>query len=130
VSTINHRTICAERQTVRCASRQWLAAKLDEGQRSSGAINSLVPHWTVRCPKTGNQPITRFSTLAQLTIRCAPDSPVHPPTEGNQSLPNGAPMAPRSLGAIKRSPWCMEHYTKHPLNILQRRDFTITPLFH
>jgi hypothetical protein len=28
----------------------------------------------------------------------APDCPVRPRTEGNQSLPNGAPTAPRSLG--------------------------------
>jgi hypothetical protein len=39
-------------------------------------------------------------------------------------------MTSRSLGAIKGTPWCMEHYTKHSLNILQRRDFANTQLFH
>jgi hypothetical protein len=48
----------------------------------------------------------------------APDCPVCPRTEGNQSLPNGAPTAPGSLGAIKGTPRRMEKYTKHPLNIL------------
>jgi hypothetical protein len=53
---------------------------------------------------------------------------MHPRTEGNQSLPNGAPMAPMSLGAIKGTPRRIEHYTKHLLNILQHRDITFTPL--
>jgi hypothetical protein len=52
---------------------------------------------------------------------------VRPRTEGNQSLPNGAPTAPRSLGAIKGTPRRMEHYTKHPLNIIRYRD-TVTTL--
>jgi hypothetical protein len=34
----------------------------------------------------------------------APDYPVRPLTEGNQSLPNGAPMASRSLRDIKGTP--------------------------
>jgi hypothetical protein len=63
-------------------------------------------------------------------VRCAPDNLVHPRTEGNQSLPNGAPTAPNSLGAIKGTPRRMDQYTKHPLNILQRRDFANTYLVH
>jgi hypothetical protein len=124
VSAIIHRTIHVERRIIRCVSHQHLVATSVKGQRSSGARDSPVP------PKTGNQPITRFSTHALFTVRCAPDSPVHRRTEGNQSLPNGGPTAPRSLGAIKGTPRCMKHYTKHLLNILQRRDFAITPLFH
>jgi hypothetical protein len=54
---------------------------------------------------------------------------VHLRTEGNQVLPNGAATAHRSLRAIKGTPRRMELNTKHPLNILQRRDFAITPLF-
>jgi hypothetical protein len=54
---------------------------------------------------------------------------VRPRTEGNQSLPNGDPTAPRSLGAIKGTLRRMELYT-HQLNILQRRDFANTQLFH
>jgi hypothetical protein len=55
---------------------------------------------------------------------------VHPRTEGNQCLPNRASTTPRSLGAIKGTSWRMELHTKHPLNILQRRDFANTRLFH
>jgi hypothetical protein len=65
-----------------------------------------------------------------LTVRCAPDSPVHPRTEGNNGLPNGAPTTPRSLEAIKGTPWRMELHTKHSLNILQRRDFAKTHLVY
>jgi hypothetical protein len=51
-------------------------------------------------------------------------------TEGNQSLPNGAPSAPRSLGAIKGISRCVELHTKHSLNILQHLDFIIMHSFH
>jgi hypothetical protein len=83
-----------------------------------------------RSTNTDNQPITRFSARILFTVRCAPDCPMHPRAEGNHGLPNGAPAAPRSLGAIKGTPRRMEQYTKHPLNIIQRQDFSITPLFH
>jgi hypothetical protein len=55
-----------------------------------------------------------------------PVSPVHLRTEGNQSLPNGTPTAPRPLRAIKRAPWHMEQYTKHTLCTLQLRDSATT----
>jgi hypothetical protein len=70
---------------------------------------------TVWCPRIGNCPIKDSVVVALFT----PDSPVHPRIEGNLGLPNGAPTAPRCLGAIKRTPRHMEHYTKHPLNVLQ-----------
>jgi hypothetical protein len=44
--------------------------------------------------------------------------------------PNGAPMAPRCLGAIKGTPRRMEQYTKHLLNILRRRDLAFAHLIH
>jgi hypothetical protein len=92
------------------------------------ARGSTVNWSTVRfgAPRTENQPITRFSVATVFTIRCAPDCPVHSRTEGNQSLPNGAPTAPRSLGAIKGTPRRMKHHTKHHLNILRHRDTVIT----
>jgi hypothetical protein len=89
---------------------------------------------SIRCPqnrKAANQRILcPRPDHALFTVRCAPDSPVHPRTEGNQCLPNRALTAPRSLGAIKGTPRRMELKTKHPLNILQRRDSTNTQLFH
>ena len=60
----------------------------------------------------------------------APDCPVRPWTEGNYGLPNGAPMTLSCLGAIKGTPMRMEQYTKHPLNILRRRDFAYTHPVH
>jgi hypothetical protein len=90
-----------------------------------------VPH-TGRsgAPRTGKQPIRGFRAGTLFIVRCAPNSPVHPRTEGNQGLPNGAAMAPRSLGAIKRTPRHMVLHTKHPLNILQCLDFSSTHSFH
>jgi hypothetical protein len=91
-------------------------------------------HRTIRCPqnrKAANQRILcPRPDRALFTVRCAPDSPVHPRTEGNQCLPNRALTAPRSLGAIKGTPRRMELNTKHPLNILQQRDSTNTQSFH
>jgi hypothetical protein len=58
---------------------------------------------------------------------CAFNSPVHPRIEGNQRLPNGTPMAPRPLGAIKGTPRRMEQYTKHSKSTLQLWNFATTP---
>jgi hypothetical protein len=58
----------------------------------------------------------------------APDCPVSPRTEGNQSLPNGVQTDPSCIGAIKGTPRCMERYTNHSLNIQQRRDIEFTCL--
>jgi hypothetical protein len=55
---------------------------------------------------------------------------VHPRTEGNYCLPNGAPTAPSSLGAIKGTPRRIEQYTKNLLNILRRRDLAFAHLSH
>jgi hypothetical protein len=105
------------------------------GQRSSGTPNSPVPH-TGRSGAPQNRKAANQGILyprparALFTVRCAPDSPVHPRTEGNQGLSNGAPIAPRSLGAIKGTPRRMELHTEHPLNILQRRDSANTQSFH
>jgi hypothetical protein len=60
----------------------------------------------------------------------APDCLVHPRAEGNNGFPNGAPTAPSCLGAIKGTHRCMEQHTKHPLNILRRRDIAFTHLVH
>jgi hypothetical protein len=53
-----------------------------------------------------------------------------PTDKGNYCLPNRAPTAPSCIGAIKRTPRRMEHYTKHLLNILRRRDLAFTHLIH
>jgi hypothetical protein len=78
---------------------------------------------------------SRFRHKRKEIIHCslsggASDYPVRPRTEGNYGLPNGALTVPSCLGAIKRTPRRMEQYTKHPLNILRRRDFAFTHLVH
>jgi hypothetical protein len=69
--------------------------------------NGHMAHRTVRCPteKETNQSGDSLSrpVLVLFTVRCAPDSPMRPRTEGKNCLPNGAPMAPSCLGAIKGS---------------------------
>ena len=106
---------------------QQLAATSAPGQRSSGAPDSPVP-LEAETSQSGDSLSCPMRAL--FTVRCAPDSPVHPRTEGNQGLPNGTPTARSSLGAIKGTLRRMELHTKHQLNILQRRDFTNTHLVH
>jgi hypothetical protein len=93
-----------------------------------------MAHRTVRCP-TENETNQSGDSLSRhvlviFTVRCAPDSPMRPWTEGKNCLPNGAPTAPSCLGAIKGSPRCMEQHTKPPLNILRRLDSTSTHQDH
>jgi hypothetical protein len=54
----------------------------------------------------------------------APDCPVRHLTEGKNGLPNGTPMAPSYLRAIKGTPRRMEQENKHSLIILRCLDFT------
>jgi hypothetical protein len=48
------------------------------------------------------------------SVRCAPDCPVRPTTEGKDGLPDLFPTAPSCLGAIKGTPKRMEDITKQP----------------
>jgi hypothetical protein len=91
------------------------SATLVGGQRSTGAPDCPVPP-TRRSGAHQNRKATNHAIHSRCTVHC----PVHPRTDGNQGLPNGAPTAPRFLGAIKGTPRCMELHTKHSLNILQR----------
>jgi hypothetical protein len=115
-------------QTVRCAS---CAPGQQSTARSAGSTCArptvIRVHRTVRCvmgPEAGNGRLcqTRKGITHCSLSDGAPDCPLRPRTEGNQSLPNGAPTAPKSLGDIKRTPRCMEQYTNHRLNILRHCD--------
>jgi hypothetical protein len=96
--------------------------------------NGHVAHHTVWCPTKEETDQSGDSlprpTCALFNVWCAPDSPVRQRTEDNNGLPNGAPTAPSSLGAIKGTPRHMERYTKPPLNILRRLDSAITYSVH
>ena len=48
------------------------------------------------------------------SVRCAPNFPVHPTTEGKDGLPDLFSTAPSCLGAIKGTPRRMEEKTKQP----------------
>jgi hypothetical protein len=92
------------------------------------------PHRTVRCAKKA---LLQWSTSpekkgdnAYSLSGGAPDCPVHPQTEGNYCLANGAPTAPICLGAIKGTPMHMEQDTKHLLNTIRRRDLAFAHLIH
>jgi hypothetical protein len=76
-----------------------------------------------------NRKAVNHTIRSRCTVHYAPDSSVHLRTEGKHDLPNGAPTAPRSLGAIKGTSRHMELHNKHPLNILQRSDFAARNCF-
>ena len=52
------------------------------------------------------------------SVRCAPDCPVPPTTEGKDGLPDLLSTVPSCLGAIKGAPRRMEEIHKQPLSIL------------
>ena len=63
------------------------------------------------------------------SVRCAPDCPVRPTTEGKDSLPDVLSTAPSCLGAIKGTPRRMEEDTKHPLSIVDHSHSILAHLF-
>jgi hypothetical protein len=98
-----------------------------QSQRSQGRTGLFGVHWTVsdapRGPKA-QRPASpeKERNRALFMLGGALDCPVCQPAESNNCLPNGDPMAPSCLGAIKGTPRRMEQYTKPPLNILRRLD--------
>jgi hypothetical protein len=101
-------------RTIQCASRASSQRSTTLSMGNMWTQSTVTrPHRTVRCamwPAAGNSRLCQRSkgiTHCSLSSG-APDYLVHPLTEGNQSLPNGALTAPRSLWAIKGTPgaWC------------------------
>jgi hypothetical protein len=64
------------------------------------------------------------------SVRCAPDCPVRPTTEGKDGLSDLFSTAPSCLGAIKGTPKRMEEDTKHSYNIPKHQDIDLTHSFH
>jgi hypothetical protein len=64
------------------------------------------------------------------SVRCAPDCPVRPTTEGKDNLSGLFSTAPSCLGAIKGTPRCMEENTKHSYNIPKHQDIDLAHSFH
>jgi hypothetical protein len=63
------------------------------------------------------------------TVRCAPDCPVRPMTEGKICLPSLFSTAPSCLGAIKGTPRRMEAKNKHSLSTLDHSHIKLAHLF-
>ena len=63
------------------------------------------------------------------SVRCAPDCPVRPTTEGKDSLPDVFSTAPSCLGAIKGTPRRMEENTKHPFSTIDHSHIILAHLF-
>jgi hypothetical protein len=89
------------------------------GQRSGGGTGLSGVHRT--CPVRQRLPHLQRSASpfkegnrAPDSVRCAPDCPVRPMTEGKISLPGLLSTAPSCLGAIKGTPRRMEEITKQP----------------
>jgi hypothetical protein len=109
--------------------------------RQRSAAQSVRNQWATRGPSQRSPGRTRlFGVPRELWLQRSASqkrkdiAPVHclmcPRTEGNYCLPNGAPMAPSYIGAIKGTSRRMEQKTKNLLNILRRRDLTFAHLIH
>jgi hypothetical protein len=64
------------------------------------------------------------------SVRCAPDCPVRPTTEGKDGLPDLFSTAPSCLGAIKGTPRRMEEDTKHSYNLSKHQDIDLAHSIH
>jgi hypothetical protein len=64
------------------------------------------------------------------SVRCAPDCPVHPTTEGKDGLPDLFSTAPSCLGAIKGTPRRMEETPSNSYNIPKHQDIDLAHSFH
>ena len=64
------------------------------------------------------------------SVRCAPDCPVRPTTEGKDGLPDLFSTAPSCLGAIKGTPRRMEEHTKHSYNLSKHQDIDLAHSIH
>jgi hypothetical protein len=79
-------------------------------------LSGAPPDYSVCHGANGSQqsvPPGKERNCVLFIVWCAPDSPVHPWTEGNQGLLNKEKMAPLAFGAIKGAPRCMEQLPKH-----------------
>jgi hypothetical protein len=64
------------------------------------------------------------------SVRCAPDCPVRPTTEGKDGLPDLFSTAPSCLGAIKGTPRRMEEDTKYSYNLSKHQDIDLAHSIH
>jgi hypothetical protein len=100
----------SQRSAARSARDTW------PSQRSEGGTGLSGVHRT--CPVRQRLQVSQRSASPFKEGNRAPDSPVHPTTEGKDGLPDLLSTAPSCLGAIKGTPRRMEENTKQPKSIL------------
>jgi hypothetical protein len=131
-----HRTVrCAPDCPVSQRSAADSARDTWPSQRPEGGTGLSGVHRT--CPVRQRLPDLQRSASpfkernrAPDSVRCAPDCPVRPMTEGKDGLPDLFSTAPSCLGAIKGTPRRMEEYTKHSYNNPKHQDIDSTHLVH
>jgi hypothetical protein len=130
-----HRTVSGAPTVGRANGRPRDLRDTWPSQRSEGGTGLSGVHRT--CPVRQRLPHLQRSTAlfkegnrAPDSVRCAPDCPVHPTTEGNIGLLDLLSTAPSCLGAIKGTPRRMEEATKHSYNIPKHQDINSTHLVH
>ena len=143
LSGIRRRRTAKIHRTVRCApdcpvSQRSAADSVRDtwpSQRSEGGTGLSGVHRT--CPVRQRLPDLQRSASpfkernrAPDTVRCAPDCPVRPMTEGKDGLPDLFSTAPSCLGAIKGTPRRMEEDTKYSYNIPKHQDIDLAHSFH
>jgi hypothetical protein len=112
-----------QRSVARSACDTWTEPTVTRQHRTvSGAARGPKAQRSASPKKEGNRTLFMFGG--------APDYPVRQPAEGKNCLPNGDPMAPSCLGAIKGTPRRMEQYTNPSLNILRCLDSANTHSDH
>jgi hypothetical protein len=129
-----HRTIrCApdcpvSQRSAQSARDTWLSQRLEDGTGLSGVHRTCPVRQRLQvCQRSTS--LFKEGNQAPDSVRCAPDCPVPPMTEGKNGLPDLCSTAPSCLGAIKRTPRRMEENTKHPLSIIDHSHFILAHLF-
>jgi hypothetical protein len=130
--------VCTRLSVVKPARlQQWSAVNLHRprqpSQRSPGCTGlSGAPSDCSVCPViNGRQRSTspgKETNLWLCSVRCAPDSPVHPRTDDNQCLPKWRSNDSLVPWGYKGSPRRMELLPRHPLSTLQLWIFVTTLL--
>jgi hypothetical protein len=130
-----HRTVwctpdcpVSQRSAAQSARDTWPSQRLEDGTGLSGVHRTCPVRQRLQvCQRSAS--LFKEGNRAPDSVRCAPDCPVPPTTEGKNGFPDLCSTAPSCLGAIKGTPRHMEEYTKHPLSIIDHSHFILAHLF-
>ena len=118
-----------QRSAARSARDTWPSQRSEGGTGLSGVHRTCPVRQRLQVSQRSASPF-KERNRAPDTVRCAPDCPVRPTTEGRDGLPDLFSTAPSCLGAIKGTPRRMEEKTKHSYNIPKHQDIDLTHSFH